>query len=117
MKDPYKIVLRPVITEKSTWLKEKNREVCFEVDPRANKTEIKKFNLQKSGDLLTELKKWRREASKQQGIPPYMVMHDKTLIDLTIRLPTSTEELKDIKGFGPAKIAKYGDELILILNN
>jgi large subunit ribosomal protein L23 len=42
MNDPYKIVLRPVITEKSTWLKEKNREVCFEVDPRANKSEIKK---------------------------------------------------------------------------
>jgi len=42
MKDPYKIVIRPVITEKSTWLKEKNREVCFEVDPRANKSEIKK---------------------------------------------------------------------------
>ncbi len=42
MKDPYKVVIRPVITEKSTWLKEKNREVCFEVDPRANKSEIKK---------------------------------------------------------------------------
>jgi large subunit ribosomal protein L23 len=42
MKDPYKIVIRPVITEKTTWLKEKNREVCFEVDPRANKSEIKK---------------------------------------------------------------------------
>ncbi len=42
MKDPYKIVIRPVITEKSTLLKEKNREVCFEVDPRANKSEIKK---------------------------------------------------------------------------
>lgn len=42
MKDPYKIVIRPIITEKSTWLKEKNREVCFEVDPRANKSEIKK---------------------------------------------------------------------------
>ncbi len=42
MKDPYKIVIRPVITEKSTWLKEKNREVCFEVDRRANKSEIKK---------------------------------------------------------------------------
>ncbi|NIM59096.1 MAG: 50S ribosomal protein L23 [Candidatus Aminicenantes bacterium] len=40
--DPYKIVIRPVITEKSTLLKEKNREVCFEVDPRANKSEIKK---------------------------------------------------------------------------
>jgi large subunit ribosomal protein L23 len=42
MKDPYKIVIRPVITEKSTLLKETNREVCFEVDPRANKSEIKK---------------------------------------------------------------------------
>lgn len=42
MKDPYKIVLKPVITEKSTMLKEMNREVCFEVDPRANKSEIKK---------------------------------------------------------------------------
>jgi large subunit ribosomal protein L23 len=42
MKDPYKIILKPVITEKSTMLKEINREVCFEVDPRANKSEIKK---------------------------------------------------------------------------
>lgn len=42
MKDPYRIIIRPVITEKSTMLKEKNREVCFEVDPHANKVEIKK---------------------------------------------------------------------------
>lgn len=41
-KDPYQIILRPVITEKSTRLKEKNREVCFEVDKKANKSEIKK---------------------------------------------------------------------------
>lgn len=42
MRDPYQIILRPVITEKSTLLKDINREVCFEVDPRANKIEIKK---------------------------------------------------------------------------
>lgn len=41
-KDPYQIILRPVITEKSTRLKEKNREICFEVDKKANKSEIKK---------------------------------------------------------------------------
>ncbi len=41
IKDPYKVILRPVITEKSSWLKERNKEVCFEVDPRANKIEIK----------------------------------------------------------------------------
>ena len=41
-RDPYKIILRPVITEKSTVLKERNRDVCFEVALNANKTEIKK---------------------------------------------------------------------------
>ncbi len=40
--DPTKIILRPVITEKATILKEKFREVCFEVPPTANKSEIKK---------------------------------------------------------------------------
>ncbi len=42
IKDPYKIVLRPVISEKTTMLKDQNREICFEVAPKANKIEIKK---------------------------------------------------------------------------
>jgi large subunit ribosomal protein L23 len=41
-KDAYQIIIRPVITEKSTMIKQKNREVCFEVAMDANKTEIKK---------------------------------------------------------------------------
>jgi len=42
VKDRHSIILRPVITEKSTALKEKNHEVCFEVPRGANKSEIKK---------------------------------------------------------------------------
>lgn len=41
IEDPYQIILRPLITEKSTLLKDKNREICFEVHPKANKIEIK----------------------------------------------------------------------------
>jgi len=41
IKDPYQIIIRPLITEKSTWMKDANREVCFEVHPQANKIEIK----------------------------------------------------------------------------
>ncbi|MBD3414612.1 MAG: 50S ribosomal protein L23 [Candidatus Aminicenantes bacterium] len=39
--NPYKVIIKPVITEKSTMLKEKERSICFEVHPRANKIEIK----------------------------------------------------------------------------
>jgi len=41
MKDPYKILKRPLITEKSNLLKEEMNQIIFEVDKKANKIEIK----------------------------------------------------------------------------
>jgi len=66
MKDAYHIILKPIITEKSTRLKEENREVCFQVASRANKTEIKKaveqlFKVKvESVRTQNEVGKWRR---------------------------------------------------------
>ncbi len=40
--EPYQTLLRPVITEKGTTLKDEHNQVIFEVDPRSNKSEIKK---------------------------------------------------------------------------
>jgi large subunit ribosomal protein L23 len=71
MKDPRQIIIRPIITEKSTHLKEINREVCFEVARQANKTEIKKavellFKV-KVEAVKTQIKvgKWRRVGRNQ----------------------------------------------------
>ncbi|MCD6213598.1 MAG: 50S ribosomal protein L23 [Candidatus Desulfofervidus sp.] len=41
MKDMYQIIKRPIITEKSTLQKEFTNKLAFEVDPKANKIEIK----------------------------------------------------------------------------
>ncbi len=41
IKDPHKIIIRPVITEKTTMLKGTSGVICFEVARRANKIEIK----------------------------------------------------------------------------
>jgi large subunit ribosomal protein L23 len=62
IKDPYRIILRPIITEKSTLLKEKNREVCFEVNPKANKIEIKK-----AAEQLFKIKVERVRIQKMRG--------------------------------------------------
>lgn len=40
-RDPHKIIIRPLLTEKGTRLKEESRVVCFEVARDANKIEIK----------------------------------------------------------------------------
>ena len=42
MKDSYSVLKRPLITEKSNFLKEGLNQVVFEVDKKANKIEIKK---------------------------------------------------------------------------
>lgn len=41
MREPHEIIRRPLITEKSTQQKEESRQYVFEVDPKANKIEIK----------------------------------------------------------------------------
>ena len=42
IKDPHKIIIRPVITEKTTQLKAVSGVICFEVARNANKIEIKR---------------------------------------------------------------------------
>jgi large subunit ribosomal protein L23 len=41
MKDPYSVLRRPLITEKSNLMKDEFNQIAFEVDRRANKIEIK----------------------------------------------------------------------------
>ena len=72
MKDPYTIILRPVITEKSTWLKEINRNICFEVAPHANKIEIKEaieqlFKVKVENVRIVKKKGKRRRVGRNEG--------------------------------------------------
>jgi large subunit ribosomal protein L23 len=40
-KSPYQILQKPIITEKALDVKERQRTLCFQVSPKATKTEIK----------------------------------------------------------------------------
>ena len=44
--------------------------------------------------------------------PAYVVLHDATLRDLAAARPASLHELAAVKGFGPTKIERYGDDLL-----
>jgi large subunit ribosomal protein L23 len=41
MREPHQVIFRPMLTEKSTVAKEAYNQVVFEVDPKANKVEIR----------------------------------------------------------------------------
>jgi ATP-dependent DNA helicase RecQ len=66
-------------------------------------------------DLLTALKTWRREQARQQGVPPYVVFHDRTLVELAARRPADLEALSGVAGIGAAKLERYGEALLAVL--
>ncbi|MFZ9850365.1 MAG: HRDC domain-containing protein [Vulcanococcus sp.] len=66
--------------------------------------------------LLSALKGWRREQARQQGVPPYVVFHDRTLVELAARRPADLEGLSSVGGIGAAKLERYGEGLLAVLN-
>jgi len=62
--------------------------------------------------LLTSLKLWRRERAQAEGRPAYVVFHDATLSAIAALRPASEAELRAVPGVGPAKIERYGADLL-----
>lgn len=69
-----------------------------------------------SENMMSRLKEWRNQKSKKENMPAYIIMHDSTIIDLVQKNPTTKEDLQDIRGLGPTKIMRYGEEILDILN-
>jgi ATP-dependent DNA helicase RecQ len=58
--------------------------------------------------LFEALRARRASLAKAQGVPPYVIFHDTTLIEIAQRRPRSLDELAGISGVGQAKLARYG---------
>jgi ATP-dependent DNA helicase RecQ len=66
-------------------------------------------------ELLARLKRWRTEAAARRSLPPYVVFHDRTLAAIAAARPAGAEELRAVKGVGPAKLAAYGEEVLALV--
>ncbi|HEX2044462.1 MAG TPA: ATP-dependent DNA helicase UvrD2 [Gaiellaceae bacterium] len=65
--------------------------------------------------VFAALKAWRRERSQADGVPAYVVFHDRTLAEIARRRRGSRTALSAVSGVGPAKLERYGDELLAAL--
>jgi len=95
----------------------------LKAQPKSRKTAADKSS--KSGtDVLPEqlspaaqqleqaLKAWRTTIAKKLGMPPFVVLHDRTLRAIAHTRPTTPNQLQQIPGMGPTKVDKYGDQLL-----
>jgi ATP-dependent DNA helicase RecQ len=65
--------------------------------------------------LESRLRSWRLDRSRKDGVPAYVVLHDSTLRELAAVGPESKDQLAEVKGFGPTKLERYGDEIIAVV--
>jgi DNA helicase-2/ATP-dependent DNA helicase PcrA len=58
------------------------------------------------------LREWRLARSRADEVPAYVVFNDRTLAELASRTPRTIAELAAIPGIGPAKLERYGADLL-----
>lgn len=68
-------------------------------------------------NLFELLRQKRKTMADEQGIPPYAIFPDTTLIEMSYYFPHSKESMEHLYGVGAAKSAKYGDIFVGIIKN
>jgi DNA helicase-2/ATP-dependent DNA helicase PcrA len=69
-----------------------------------------------SGDAQ-RLREWRLERAKADNVPPYVVFHDAVLHAIAAARPATLGELAQIAGVGPAKLERYGAEVLALVES
>jgi len=67
--------------------------------------------------LIEALRQMRLRRARAEGLPAYVVFHDKTLVAIAAARPRTLDDLAAIPGVGPAKLERYGEEILKLLRS
>lgn len=67
------------------------------------------------GELFEKLRSLRKELAQKEKLPPYMIFSDSTLMQMATEKPVNMDSLKQIRGVGEFKLAKYGALFIEVI--
>jgi len=65
--------------------------------------------------LWQALRSARMVIAKDQGVPPYVIFHDATLLEILRSKPTTIDEMANVSGVGAAKLQRYGNAFIKVI--
>ena len=66
--------------------------------------------------LMSILKKLRKQIANKLNLPPYIIFQDPSLEDMTLKYPITIDEMANIHGVGEGKANKYGKEFIDVIS-
>ncbi len=62
--------------------------------------------------LFVALRVVRKQIAERQGVPPFVVFSDRTLREMSARMPSNADEMQCVSGVGAHKMAQYGDAFL-----
>jgi ATP-dependent DNA helicase RecQ len=65
--------------------------------------------------LFDALRAWRRNTAADQGVPPYVIFHDRTLGEIASLRPATLADLAGIGGVGQTKLDHYGQAVLKVV--
>jgi len=87
------------------------RKQTIQTKSKKSKSKIAISNNQ----LWETLRATRKRLSEELGVPPFVVFHDATLMDMMDRMPLTHEQMSRVSGVGATKLENYGDEFLAVL--
>jgi len=103
--------------EQELWLrKDTTHSKSKSTKSDVSKTTIYSFANSAEEALWQALKAKRMELARDQGVPPYIIFHDATLMEILKARPTKLNQLKLIGGVGQAKLDRYGAHFLSVIN-
>lgn len=66
--------------------------------------------------LWEALRSKRRQLAQEQGVPPYVIFHDSTLMAILAARPRNIYELGRVAGIGEKKLERYGEAFLDVVN-
>ncbi|HZE34783.1 MAG TPA: RecQ family ATP-dependent DNA helicase, partial [Actinoallomurus sp.] len=111
------------LTEASAAVLRRELEVPMRREPERRSPKLRAAKTAKAAPVVADLSEeaaaiferlraWRSASAKEQGVPPYVVFHDKTLREIATLHPSSLGELGTVNGVGENKLAKYGQQVL-----
>jgi len=105
---------RPVLRGEQTLMLRKDTKQV-----KAARKGRKTFDTSKAKDnqLWEALRACRKQLADQNNVPPYVIFHDATLMEMVERQPQNREQFARISGVGESKLSKYADDFLAVIQS
>lgn len=66
-------------------------------------------------ELFEQLRGLRTVIAREEGVPPYIIFPDKSLVDMCIKVPLNKSDMLKVSGVGENKYTRYGERFLSVI--